>query len=45
MSRQLDAFINALDRFWTRATPEDFGAMALAIVCFAWFFTRFNGYR
>lgn len=45
MSRQIDHAMNAIGRLWSNATPEDFGAMALAIVCSAWFFTRFYGNR
>lgn len=45
LSHKIDHALNALGRLWSHATPEDFGALAIAIVCAAWFFTRFYGDR
>lgn len=45
MSHHIDSAMHAINRFWNHATPTDFGAVALAIVCCAWFFTRFYGDR
>jgi hypothetical protein len=45
MSHQIDMAFYAAQRAWHNATPTDFGSLALAIVCCAWFFTRFYGDR
>lgn len=45
MSHQIDSAMHAINRLWHQATPTDFGSVALAIVCCAWFFTRFYGDR
>ena len=41
----MESFLNSLSRtvshHWETATPNDFGALALAIVTSCWFFCRY----
>ena len=45
MDGLLDSVIRKVSGHWAHATPTDFGALAIAIVVTAWFFTRFYGDR
>ncbi len=41
MNDVLDSVMRDVAGRWSHATPNDFGALAIAIVVSAWFFTRF----
>ena len=45
MNNLLESVMHNVAGRWASATPTDFGALALAIVISAWFFTRFYGDR
>ncbi len=41
MNGLVDSTMHMVSHRWANATPTDFGALALAIVVSAWFFSRF----